>query len=334
MNNRLLCLRQWKRAYLLIFVLGSSLVGDPVATASAQEVLVGAGDIADCNRTQDEATARLLDNIAGTVFTAGDNTYPNGTTAELNTCYHPAWGRHKWRTRPSPGNHDYKTLGADPYYTYFGANAGPAARGYYSYDLGPWHIISLNSNVAAGAGSAQEQWLRADLAATSAACVLAYWHHALFSSGSRHGNDPRTQALFQALYDYGADVVITAHDHHYERFASQNPNGQADPTGIRVFVVGTGGAALRPIGSIQLNSEMRNVATYGVLKLTLEPTSYDWEFIPIVGQSFRDSGSAACFGSNRPQIQKVSSGHASLKPRLHAHALRPRDTSAVPPGRR
>lgn len=334
MNNRLLYLRRWKRAYLLIFVLSSSLVGDPVATASAQEVLVGAGDIADCNRTQDEATARLLDNIAGTVFTAGDNTYPNGTAAELNTCYHPAWGRHKWRTRPSPGNHDHKTLGADPYYTYFGANAGPAARGYYSYDLGPWHIISLNSNVAAGAGSAQEQWLRADLAATSAACVLAYWHHALFSSGSRHGNDPRTQALFQALYDYGADVVITAHDHHYERFAPQNPNGQADPTGIRVFVVGTGGAALRPIGRIQLNSEMRNVATYGVLKLTLEPTSYDWEFIPIVGQSFRDSGSAACFGSNRPQIQKAPSGHASLKPRLHAHALRPRDAIAVLPGRR
>src|SRR5438270_2131550 len=156
MNNRLLHLRRWKLAYLSIFVLGISRVGDPMATVSAQEVLVGAGDIADCNRIQDEATARLLDNIAGTVFTAGDNAYPNGTAAEFNTCYHPAWGRHKWRTRPSPGNHDYKMPGADPYYTYFGANAGPAARGYYSYDLGPWHIISLHSHAAAAVGSARE----------------------------------------------------------------------------------------------------------------------------------------------------------------------------------
>lgn len=293
--------RRWKVAYLLLFALGMSVVSNRIDTVSAQSpVFVGAGDIADCGRTQDQATALLLDGIAGTVFTAGDNVYPNGTTAEFNNCYHPTWGRHKARTRPSPGNHDYNSSGATPYYNYFGANAGPAGRGYYSYNLGAWHIISLNSEVPAGPGSVQEQWLRTDLAANTAACTLAYWHRPLFSSGSGHGNDPSTQALFEALYEFGADVVITGHDHNYERFAPQDPDGQADPTGIREFVVGTGGAALRPIGTIQPNSEVRNATTYGVLKLTLHPTSYNWEFIPITGQTFRDSGGMPCFTSGPP----------------------------------
>jgi hypothetical protein len=234
------------------------------------------------------------------VFTAGDNVYPNGTTAEFNTSYQSTWGRHRARTRPSPGNHDYNSSGATPYYNYFGANAGPAGRGYYSYNLGAWHILSLNSEVPAGPGSAQEQWLRADLATNTATCTLAYWHRPLFSSGSGYGNDPSTRALFQALYEFGADIVISGHDHNYERFGPQDPNGQADPTGIREFVVGTGGVALRPIGTIRPNSEVRNATTYGVLKLTLDPTSYIWEFIPIAGQTFRDSGSAACFTRGPP----------------------------------
>ena len=191
-------------------------------------VLVGAGDIADCSSSGDEATALLLDNIAGTVFTAGDNAYSNGSATDYSQCYDPTWGRQKARTRPAPGNHEYNTSGAAPYYAYFGATAGPAGLGYYSYDLGAWHLISLNSNIAMSAGSAQEQWLRADLAANTKQCVLAYWHHPRFSSGS-HGSSTAPQPLWQALYDYNADLVISGHDHNYQRFAPQTPTGAADP---------------------------------------------------------------------------------------------------------
>jgi hypothetical protein len=264
-------------------------------------VLVGAGDIADCNRSQDEATAQLLDSITGTVFTLGDDAYPDGTLTQFNNCYDPTWGRHKDRTRPSPGNHDYHTSGAAGYYTYFGAAASPLetnctsdCKGYYSYNLGEWHIIALNSEIAHGAGSVQEQWLRADLAANQNICTLAYWHTPRFSSG-KHGNSSSVQPFWQALYDYEADVVLSGHDHTYERFAPQNPTGQADPTrGIREFVVGTGGRGLYAFSTIQANSEARNNTTWGVLKLTLHPTSYDWEFIPVAGQAFRDSGTGNC----------------------------------------
>ena len=263
---------------------------------SGDPVFVGAGDIASCSRTQDESTAKLLDNISGTVFTTGDNVYPDGTSSQFNDCYGPTWGRHKNRTKPSPGNHDYHTSGASGYFNYFGSAAGDSSKGYYSYNLGAWHIISLNSEIAQSAGSAQEKWLRADLAANPKTCTLAYWHKPRFSSG-QHGNISASQALWQALYDYGADVVLNGHDHTYERFAPQNPNGQADPKGIREFVVGTGGAGLYSFTSNQPNSQVRNNTTYGVLKLTLHSTSYDWQFIPIAGQNFTDSGSANCVSS-------------------------------------
>ena len=213
---------------------GSGLVqtGDPV--------FVGAGDIANCGSNNDESTAKLLDNIAGTVFTVGDNAYPDGTSAQFTDCYGPTWGRHKNRTKPVPGNHDYHVAGAAGYFDYFGAAAGDRAKGYYSYNLGAWHIIALNSEITQSAGSAQEKWLRADLAANPKICTLAYWHKPLFSSGM-HGNIAASKPLWQALYDYGADVVLNGHDHTYQRFAPQNPNAQADPKGIREFVVGTGG---------------------------------------------------------------------------------------------
>jgi hypothetical protein len=288
------------------FLSGLALSSPPPLpeTALAQTgdpVLVGAGDIANCNRSQDESTAQLLDGIAGTVFTLGDDAYPDGTLAQFNDCYGPTWGRHKARTRPTPGNHEYHTSGAAGYYTYFGAAASPLdanctsnCKGYYSYDLGAWHIIALNSEIAHGAGSAQEQWLRADLAAHPNTCTLAYWHKPRFSSGG-HGNSTGVQPFWQALYDYGADVVLSGHDHSYERFAPQSPTGQADPArGIREFVVGTGGAGLYPFPTVRPNSQVRNNTTWGVLKLTLHAASYDWQFIPVAGQTFTDAGSALC----------------------------------------
>lgn len=263
-------------------------------------ILVGAGDIAKCGFgwvywfSGAEQTAGLLANVAGTVFTTGDNVYRDGTAEEFRDCYEPTWGQHKARTRPSPGNHDYRSLAAAPYYAYFGATAGPPGRGYYSYKLGSWHIVSLNSNVATQAGSEQERWLREDLAGHKSRCTLAYWHHPLFSSG-RHGDNPHMRDIWRVLYTFGVDVVINGHDHIYERFSPQTPDGETDAKrGIREFVVGTGGAGLYAFEQIHPNSEIRDNSTYGVLKLTLHAASYDWEFIAVSGSAFRDTGHAAC----------------------------------------
>jgi len=269
----------------------------PTTTTTApggDPVLVGAGDISNSG-SGDSATAALLDGIPGTVFTTGDNVYNSGTTTEFNNYYNPTWGRHKARTRPSPGNHDYNTSGASGYYNYFGSLAGPSGQGYYSYDLGNWHIVSLNSNISTAAGSAQEQWLRNDLAASTKPCTAAYWHHPLFTSGANHAPSTATRPLFQALYDHNADVVLFGHNHQYERFAPQNPSGALDTTrGIRTFVAGMGGASHYGFGTIKPNSEVRNSDTYGVLKLTLRSNSFDWQFVPVAGKSFTDSGTTAC----------------------------------------
>ena len=264
-------------------------------TPGDDPVLVGAGDIADCDSAGDEATAALLDSIPGTVFTTGDNVYSDGTASQFANCYDPTWGRHKARTYPSSGNHDYHTAGAAGYFDYFGLKAGDPDKGYYSYDLGTWHIIVLNSNISMAVGSPQEQWLRADLAAHPVTCTLAYWHHPRFSSGSYHGSSTRVQPLWQALYDYGADVVLAGHEHNYERFAPQDPQGIADPVeGIRQFVVGSGGSTHYDFGSPIANSEVRNADAFGVLKLTLHFDSYSWEFVPESGKTFTDFGDAPC----------------------------------------
>ncbi len=275
---------------------------DGAALAGAGDpVILAAGDIAVCTTGNDELTANLLDTLEGTVLTLGDLAYENGTATEFANCYHPTWGRHKARTMPSPGNHEYNTPGATGYYGYFGAAAGDPAKGYYSYDIGAWHLISLNSNCTAiggcGAGSAQEQWLRADLRAHPAACTLAYWHHPRFSSGD-HGNNTIVTALYQALYDYGADVVLAGHDHHYERFGPQTAAGVADTTyGVRSWVVGTGGRVLYPIGAPKPNQEAINNTSYGVLSMTLHASSYDYSFLPAAGSSFTESGTASCHGA-------------------------------------
>jgi hypothetical protein len=264
-------------------------------SASEPAVWVGAADIARCNRRESELTARLLDQMAGTVFTAGDHAYPHGGAWEFIECYGLTWGRHRARTRPAPGNHDYDAPGAAPYFKYFGDNAGPPGRGYYSYDIGSWHIVSLNSNrVAESWGAAQEKWLRADLQANRSRCVAAYWHHPRFSSGSKYGDHPHMDPLYRILYEHRVSVLIAGHDHHYERFVSQDPDGKADTRGVRQFVVGTGGGRLYSIGKIKPNSEARNAVAHGVIKLTLYPDRYDWEFVPVKGQSFRDRGTSKC----------------------------------------
>ena len=262
----------------------------------ADPTLVGAGDVASCSYSTDSRTAALLDRIAGTVFVAGDVAYPSGTSGQFRDCYGPTWGRWRLRTRPSPGNHEYHSAGAAPYFSYFGARAGQAGQGWYAYDLGTWRIYSLNSNctvVGCGPGSPQERWLRADLAANPRACVAAVWHAPLFSSGE-HGGDPAVAPLWRALEEAGADLVINGHDHDYERFAPQDSTGQADVTGIREFVVGTGGAALRPFPRALATSQVREAGTHGILRLTLSPGTYDWQFVPVAGESFTDGGSAAC----------------------------------------
>lgn len=261
-------------------------------------ILLAAGDIASCDRLSDEATAALLDTLPGAIAALGDNAYPKGTLREYNTCYGPSWGRHKARTRPAVGNHEYLTTGAQGHWSYWGAAAGPAGKGWYSYDLGAWHIVVLNSNcaeVACTPGSEQEQWLRADLAAHAAGCTLAYWHHPRFSSGAAHGSDSIVQPFWEALHEAGTEIVLNGHEHIYERFAPQDPDGAADPTaGIRQFTVGTGGRMPVQIGTIRANSEVRHTGSYGVLELTLGDGNYSWRFVPALGSPLADMGSGSC----------------------------------------
>jgi hypothetical protein len=255
-------------------------------------VLVGAGDIAGCPSTfRDEATAKLLDVIPGTVFTLGDNVYEDGTATEYSNCYAPSWGRHRARTRPAIGNHEYHVSGATGYFGYFGWRARPGGRSYYSYNLGDWHIVALDSERYL---SEQATWLKADLAANPRRCTMAYWHKPFYTTGDIL---PATSLrnLFTILYNAGADVVVSGHNHIYERFYPQDPAGRANwSRGIRNFVVGTGGGPLLSMRARTANLQVRQNTSHGVLKLSLYPTWYKWEFIPVAGKTFRDSGSTNC----------------------------------------
>ena len=270
-------------------------------TSAGDPVFVGAGDIASCDELAGAyATAKLIERIPGTVFAAGDLAYPDGSDEQFANCYDPTWGRFKDRTRPAPGNHEYQSRGASGYVHYWGAAAGDPKKEYYSYDLGQWHIVALNSECQQVGGcdrnSGQGKWLARDLAEHPAVCTLAYFHRPLFSSGLAHGADPELKPLWEILYGAGADVVINGHDHDYERFVPQDPDGKADPDrGIREFVVGSGGKnSHRIFLVIQPNSEAHNADTFGVLKLTLHAKSYDWEFVPEEGKTFTDSGTGDC----------------------------------------
>jgi hypothetical protein len=270
------------------------------AALSEDPVLFAAGDIARCGSSGDEQTAGLLDAEAGAIAALGDLAYENGSRQDFADCYGPTWGRHKQRTYPVPGNHEYFTAGAAPYFEYFGARAGSSG-GYYSYDLGRWHVIALNSNCehvagGCGPGSPQEAWLRADLAASTADCTLAYWHHPSFSSGAQHGPSNRMTTLLDLLYAHDAELLLFASEHHYERFAPQTPGGDPSPIGMRAFVVGTGGAlgAYPFRDPSAVNSEVRAEGVRGLLRLTLRPDRYEWRFVPVAGETFTDSGSGLC----------------------------------------
>jgi calcineurin-like phosphoesterase family protein len=263
-----------------------------VSGAGETAVLVGAGDIAMCGSAGTGATARLLETLPGTVMTVGDNAYPHGSAADFRDCYEPTWGRLKARTRPSPGNHDYEQPGALPYFNYFGASAGPAGLGYYRFRLGEWQIYSLNSNVPMDASSPQVRWLRQELGANPSRCTLAYWHHPLFTSG-QNGDNPGTQLLWRALYEYDAEVIVSAHDHLYERFAPQDPDGRPDADrGIRQFIVGTGGATLTSPVRSHANSDVV-WSMNGVLELVLRPNGYTWRFLSETGAA-ADVGAGLC----------------------------------------
>jgi hypothetical protein len=244
------------------------------------------------------ATSNILfsSNVAA-VLPLGDNQYEDGTQWKFMQSYDASWGRVFSLTRPVPGNHEYQTQGAAGYYGYFGSRAGDPTKGYYSFDVGAWHIIALNSECAniggCGGGSPEEVWLRNDLATHTNTCTLAYWHRPRFTSGF-HGNDDTFATWWFDLYNAHADIVLNGHDHDYERFALQDGSQNPDPNGIREFVVGTGGQEHEPFVAQAANSQVFNSDTFGVLKMTLHSASYDWQFVPEAGGTFTDSGTAAC----------------------------------------
>lgn len=289
-------------AYLFFVEPGSN--SPPRSGPAIEGVLVGAGDIAECPTSGDEMTAALLDKVVeeypqAVVFTTGDGAYQDGSYQEYLDCYDPSWGRHKERTRPAVGNHDFKQTKAEGYNRYWGEQGGTFDLYYYSYDIGAWHVVVLNSECHRvgcefdSDDGEQLEWLEADLAASRARCTLAIWHHPRWSSG-RYGNDAEYEGFWQVLYDHGVEVVLNGHEHLYERFQPMSPDGRVDTVaGIRQFTVGTGGGNLRGFEEIHPNSSAR-VSEHGVLKLVLGRNGYDWEFLPVEGSSFQDSGSASC----------------------------------------
>jgi concanavalin A-like lectin/glucanase superfamily protein/calcineurin-like phosphoesterase family protein len=341
----------------------AAALGGP-ASAAADPVIAAAGDIAcdpgssyfnggvgDATHCRQQATSDLVASGSyAQVLPLGDTQYEDGTLTKFQNSYDLSWGRVRSASRPAVGNHEYES-GAAGYFDYFngvGNPTGPAgdrSKGYYSFDVylpsgSRWHVIALNSECGASSagtvgqagacnvGSTQEQWLRADLAANPANCTLAYWHHPLFSSGGI-GNNTVMQQIWQDLYDAGAEVVLNGHDHNYERFAPQNPIGAGDSTyGMREFVVGTGGKSLLALGIVKPNSEVRQNSTFGVMELSLHDSGYDWRFTPEAGQSYTDSGSAACHNPpprSAPAVSTVDAGSIGANSAKALGRVNPKD---------
>lgn len=283
---------------LTITVAVLCVVAQPRPQAAAAPVLLATGDFGNCKAPGRKVVAAQLDKEPGTIATLGDHMYdPEGMTGMFE-CFEANWERHKLRIRPTIGNHDYLTLWGYGYFNYFGQAAGGHGGGYYSYDLGSWHIVVLNSNCSRAGGchkgSQQERWLREDLAANKSKCTLAYWHHPLFTSSNRAGKTT-LKPFWDALYRYDADVILNAHEHSYQHFDPQDPSGRRDPDdGIRQFVVGTGGARLDHFGERTPNLRTRENDTWGFLKLTLNENGYIWRFVSEPGSRFTDSGWSNC----------------------------------------
>lgn len=292
------------KGLLLIVMLAVCVVPVHAQDTPDPVYLIGAGDIAACSSPGDEATARLIEGLIDpkrdVVFTAGDNAYPDGSPEDFEKCYTPSWGRFKDITRPALGNHDYATRGAEGYYQYFGDNARPEGFSFYAFEHGEWLILILNSNIDGRMGeSIQGKWLQATLEASTQRCAMAIWHHPLNASTTTqpYRDRPRDVGdLWRVLYQYGVEVVVNGHVHAYERFAPQNPDGELDPKrGIRQFIVGTGGAPLnKPPEKRAAHSEIFDSSTWGVIRFELRPDSYAWEFFPVEGGTFHDSGEAKC----------------------------------------
>ncbi|TWI48761.1 3',5'-cyclic AMP phosphodiesterase CpdA [Pseudoduganella flava] len=295
---------------LLPLTLLSLLPALAPAAPAVPLTVFAAGDIADCRYSRPRysdaaATAALIQSRLATapdalVLTLGDHTYPYGRAEEFTHCYAPTWGAFRDRTRPVPGNHEYHDGSAGGYYDYFGAQAGPRGRGWYSFDAGGWHFVALNSHLDRGLHAEQLAWLRDDLARHPARCTLAWWHAPMYSSGG-HPRNTKMRDVWQVLVEAGAELALAGHDHDYERFAPMDADGRVDPRGMRQFVVGTGGAILTPFRPWAPPGESRQATHHGVLRLTLREDGYDWAFLPVeLGWSEfavpppRDSGSAQC----------------------------------------
>lgn len=276
---------------------------EPMAPPPQPQVLIGAGDISVCGIDDDQKTARIIDRLIeqypqAEIFTAGDNAQSSGAVEEYTSCFDKSWGRFKNRIHPSPGNHDWYNRDGEGYFDYFGATAGKKGLGYYSYNLGVWHIVSLNSNcdmVDCGPASAQVRWLLEDLEKNKGhRCTLLYWHHPIWDSGTVKIM-PGIKTFWDIASAYNAEIVVNGHDHHYERFAPLGRNGIIDSaSGIREFIAGTGGAWLFDLGDPLPATQARDNTTHGVIKFTLYPNRYTWEFIPVEGEAFEDSGSDTC----------------------------------------
>ncbi|MBB4677381.1 metallophosphoesterase family protein [Crossiella cryophila] len=273
----------------------------PVAAAAAAPAadvtVVAAGDICGSNC---KATAAVVGQInPSAVLTAGDNAYDSGTLSEYRTRYDPTWGKYKTITYPSPGNHEYNTSKASGYFDYFNGvgvqngRAGDRSKGYYDWEIGNWKFIALNSNFSKIDSAAQLSWLKDRLRTNTKQCVAAYWHHPLFTLGS-HTGETKARPLWQALYDAKADLVLVGHDHNYQRFAPQNPQGKADSAGLRQVLVGTGGKSNYNFSRDLPNVDAKDAKSNGVLKLTLSGTSYRGDFVPVSGQSYKDSFTGTC----------------------------------------
>jgi hypothetical protein len=296
-------LRKWLTGIAVAGLLGLGVLGgySTKADSATDPVIVAAGDICKGTATNCAPTANLIGAINPVwALALGDNAYEQGSLAQYNSFFAPNWGRYKAIIKPVIGNHEYLTTNGQGYKDYF----GPAfAKTYYSYDVGSWHILALDSNCSkvggCGTGSPQDTFIKNDLATHPATCTLAYWHHPRWSSGT-HGSDTLTDPLWKTLYARGVDVILNGHEHIYERFNKQNPAGAADANGMRQFTVGTGGANHTSIGTVRPNSAVRNDKTFGVLKLTLHATSYDWVFTPVAGATFTDTGTDTCSGGTTP----------------------------------